>query len=55
MLYLSARGRLAGVDLINGHVSVSVDTGATACESAVVWGGRGVVATRDPGLVVGFE
>jgi outer membrane protein assembly factor BamB len=55
VLYLSARGRLAGVDLINGHVSVSVDTGATACESAVLWGGRGVVATRDPGLVVGFE
>lgn len=55
VLYLSARGRLAGVDLINGHVSVSVETGATASESAVVWGGRGAVATRDPGLVVGFE
>lgn len=55
VFYVSARGRLAGVDLAGGHVAVSVETGATSCEGVIVWGGRGVVVTRDPSLVVGFD
>ncbi len=55
VFYVCARGRLAGVDVVGGHVAVSVDTGTASCEGMVVWGGRGVVVTHDPSLVVGFD
>jgi outer membrane protein assembly factor BamB len=55
IFYLSAPGRLVGMDVNDGTIAVSVDTGARASEGLVIWGGLGVVATREPGLVVGFE
>lgn len=55
VFYLSVHGRLTGLDLIDGHVAVNVVTGAAAAEGLVVAAGRGAVATRDPGLVIGFD
>lgn len=55
VFYLSVHGSLAGVDLVDGHVAVRVETGAAAAEGMVLWAGRGAVVTRDPGLVVGFD
>jgi hypothetical protein len=55
VLYLSARGRLVGVRVSDGATAVSVDSGAEIAEGAVLWGGRGAVVTRDPGLVIGFD
>ena len=55
VLYLSARGRLVGVRVSDGATAVTVETGAEVSEGAVLWGGRGVVVTRDPGLVIGFD
>ena len=55
VLYLSARGRLVGVRVSDGATAVTVETGAAVAEGAVLWGGRGAVVTRDPGLVVGFD
>jgi hypothetical protein len=39
----------------DGATAVSVDSGAEIAEGAVLWGGRGAVVTRDPGLVIGFD
>lgn len=55
VFYVSVHGRLAGIDLIDGHVAVSVATEAVAAEGMVLWAGRGAVVTREPGLVVGFD
>jgi hypothetical protein len=55
VLYLGTRNRLVGLDGVDGHVTVSVETGAASVEAVVLWGGIGVFTTRDPGLVVGFE
>lgn len=55
VFYLGLHGRLAGIDLIDGHVAVSVATGAAAAEGMVLAAGRGAVTTRDPGLVIGFD
>lgn len=55
VFYVGLHGRLAGIDLIDGHVAVSVATGAAAAEGLVLAAGRGAVTTRDPGLVIGFD
>ncbi len=55
VLYLGARGRLVGVRAADGSTAAAVETGAAVTEGAVVWGGRGAVVTRDPGLVIGFD
>lgn len=55
VFYLGLRDRLAGVELARGAEVFSLRTGATVSEGVVLWGGRGVVVTRQPGLVVGFE
>lgn len=55
VLYLGARGHLAGVRVSDGATVVRVEMGGAAAEGAVVWGGRGAVVTRDPGLAVGFD
>jgi hypothetical protein len=55
VFYLSVHGRLTGVDLIDGHVAVSVVTEAAAAEGLALWAGHGAVVTRDPGLVIGFD
>jgi outer membrane protein assembly factor BamB len=55
VFYLSVTQRLLGVDLTDGHTTVSVPTGAEAVESLVLWDGRAVVATRGPGLVLGVQ
>ncbi len=53
--YLSVQGRLLGIDTAAGYAAVTVQTEAALVEGMVLWGGRGAVATRQPGLVVGFE
>ncbi|MBL8601272.1 MAG: PQQ-binding-like beta-propeller repeat protein [Myxococcales bacterium] len=55
IFYHSVSGRLSGIDVVGGHESVRVETGAHRVEGMVLWGGRGAVTTRAPGLVVGFE
>lgn len=55
VFYLSAQGRLMGVDVVAGHTSVTVDTAARAVEGLVLWNGRGVAVTQQPGLVIGFD
>ena len=55
VFYMSLHGRLAGVGLIDGHVAVSVVTGAAAEEGVVLAAGHGAVTTRDPGLFIGFD
>ncbi len=55
VFYLGLRERLAGVELAHGAEVFSLRTGAAQSEGLVLWGGRGVVVTRQPGLVVGFE
>jgi len=55
VFYVSVHGRLAGIDLIDGHVAVSVVTEAAAAEGLALWAGHGAVTTRDPGLLIGFD
>ena len=55
VFYVSVHGRLAGLDLIDGHVAVSVVTEAAAAEGLALWAGRGAVTTRAPGLLIGFD
>ncbi len=55
VFYVSVHGRLAGIDLIDGHVAVSVVTEAAAAEGLALWAGRGAVTTRAPGLLIGFD
>jgi outer membrane protein assembly factor BamB len=55
VFYVSVHGRLAGIDLIDGHVAVGVVTEAAAAEGLVLSAGRGAVTTRDPGLLIGFD
>jgi outer membrane protein assembly factor BamB len=55
VFYLGLRERLAGIELAHGAEVFSLRTGAVVSGGMVLWGGRGVVVTRQPGLVVGFE
>lgn len=55
VFYLSVRGRLVGVDVSDGRSVVAVETGAASAEGVALWGGRGAVVTREPGLVLGFD
>ena len=55
VFYTSVHGRLAGVDLGDGHEAVTVSHGADAAEGMVLVHGHGAVTTRDPGLVLGFD
>jgi hypothetical protein len=55
VFYLSVTNRLLGLDLTDGHVTVSVPTAAEAVESLVLWDGRAVLATRGPGVVLGVQ
>lgn len=55
VFYLSFNNRISGFDTIDGHVAVTVATDAEAAVGLVVWGGRAAVATRNPGVVIGFD
>lgn len=55
VFYASVHGRLAGVDLGDGHEAVTVSHGADATEGMVLVHGHGAASTRDPGLVIGFD
>jgi PQQ-like domain len=55
VFYVSVHGRLAGLDLIDGHVAVSVVSEAAAAEGLALWAGHGALTTRDPGLLIGFD
>lgn len=53
--YVSVLGRLVGMDLIDGHTAVTLSTGAHRQSGLVLHAGSGVVVTREPGLVIGFD
>ncbi len=55
VLYLGDRGRLVGARATDGAALLAVPTGADGIEGLVVWGGRGAVLARDPGVVIGFD
>lgn len=55
VFYLSQPRALLGVEVSTGGTSVQLRTDARAVAGVILWAGRGVVVTREPGLVLGFD
>ncbi|MEZ4392584.1 MAG: PQQ-binding-like beta-propeller repeat protein [Polyangiales bacterium] len=55
VFYVSQPRELLGLDVSSGRPSVRVRTDARAVAGLIVWAGRGVALTREPGLVLGFD
>ncbi|MFO0625782.1 MAG: hypothetical protein U0325_09225 [Polyangiales bacterium] len=55
VFYVSQPRALLGVEVSTGGTSVQLRTDARAVAGMILWAGRGVVATREPGLVIGFD
>lgn len=55
VFYVSQPRELLGLDVNSGRPSVRLRTDARAVAGLIVWAGRGVALTREPGLVLGFD
>lgn len=55
VFYVSQPRALLGLDVNAGSATLELRTEAQSVEGLVLWAGRGVVVTRRPGLVLGFD
>ncbi len=55
VFYVSLRARLVGIDLSDGHTAVDLPTGASRVTGMILWNGKGVIVTENPGTVIGFD